>query len=285
MKDRVRKEILNMDRRRFLTQSSLAGAGLIGITGANQNRLYGLPASSLEITESVNVVVPHLFRLHLAIAGLRIEYADCCAAVSRLAVDILQDPSSAENFVNDPDGYLEQAGFVGSSLNTNTPEFRIALALASPEVRQAAIAGDPVAFLNALGSTQAKAGNPDVLPPPGFVNINALVNITAVLNVVAGLNVGAAINAAVLSAAVVVLLVVTITIVAASSPVNGTPEVTVASVLGGKQFAHDVTRTQARREIDALIAAIQNGSWQLPEGVQPTDAIKGLILVRSTHLI
>ena len=121
-----------MDRRRFLTQSSLAGAGLIGITGANQNRLYGLPASSLEITESVNVVVPHLFRLHLAIAGLRIEYADCCAAVSRLAVDILQDPSSAENFVNDPDGYLEQAGFVGSSFNINTPEFRIALIWSDP---------------------------------------------------------------------------------------------------------------------------------------------------------
>lgn len=136
-----------------------------------------------------------------------------------------------------------------------------------------------------MGSTQAKSVSPDVIPPSSFVNINALVNLSAFLNVVAALNVGAAINAAVLSAAIVLLLVVTITIVAASSPVNGTPEVTVASVLGGKQFAHDVTRTQARRDIDTLIAAVQNGSWQLPEGVQPTDAIKGLILVRDTHLI
>ena len=164
-----------MDRRKFLTKTPIAGAGLITILGTSDTRLYGQPKSSVE-TNEVEKVIPHMLRLHYSMDGLDPNRANAYPALSGLARAILKDQTVAARFAEDPKGYLQQMGVETNSFDVDSVEFKMVQALASPAVRAAAANKDHVAFYNAMSTVSAFSNStlspvsdlrPPVLPPGG----------------------------------------------------------------------------------------------------------------------
>ena len=92
-------------------------------------------------------VVPEKDRLHLAVNQLESEQL---RSIGVLARNILADPSEAERFRTNPQAYFSDRGLGNPSLNLNAYETRLAIALASPTVRNAVQEGDARALVVAL---------------------------------------------------------------------------------------------------------------------------------------
>jgi hypothetical protein len=75
---------------------------------------------------------------------------DRLIALEKLAIDIFSDSASARAFATNPQEYLAQAGFREVTLDLNSLEIRLAMAMGDPKVRQAAAQGDTVGFVRAV---------------------------------------------------------------------------------------------------------------------------------------
>ncbi len=270
-----------MDRRKFLGKAPIAGAAtLVGIKAADGTRLYGQPASiSPAVTAAspstvVDSLLPSLFRIHAALDGSPSAYSPARLAACRTALAVLNSQSTAQAFLESPDSFLNRTGdSVGGSLDKTSFEYGMVAALASPAVRSAAAKGDAVAFINAMQEAKGTA-QPDLLPPAyssSFILITTYVHLAAVatLSVVA---------VAVVIAAVVVL------VAGAVAPIDN-EELAIAAAVGGASFASDVASTKAQAEIAKVMAGIESGAVQLPEGVSKEMALSSLKTVLERHMI
>lgn len=153
-------------------------------------------------------------------------------------------------------------------------------ALANEEVRQAAMSGDHITFLNAInrlgytgGMEDASDSSVDVpaASESANVNLNVNVSVTVTLGVVA-----------------IVVAAVLVVVAVAAQPIDepgSDVAPAVARALGGPSFSVDVIHFEARNRIKSIIAAISDGSVVLPDGVTTEMAIRGLNRALDKHLL
>jgi hypothetical protein len=258
-----------MDRRRFLTTTSITGASFLALQGT---RLYGSPTSNTKPSSAeagADALLPHLFRLHATLDNASSAYTPMRLAACRMALDIVRDEDAANSFLADPGKYMEKVGIPNGTFDTETREYRLAQALADTKVRAAAAAGDTKAFLSAM----ARISKPDLgLTPDQLCHCS---DSYTYLNVVSVVTIG-----------VVALVTVAIAVAVVVAGESGNVQSDVASVLGGTDFAQDVTQTKARTEIQRLIAAIEDGQITLPySGITEKQALTALNNALGKHLI
>lgn len=143
-----------MKRRSFLKRSSLgltalaAGAGIPGLAGSAMaaGRVYGIPDS----VRPRPALEHNLLRLSLARTDIPAEAWQDVAALSLLAQDVFDNPEVARTFTRDPSGYLKTIGLGDVTLDPESIEVKVALALGDPEIHAAITGEDPRAFVLAL---------------------------------------------------------------------------------------------------------------------------------------
>lgn len=256
-----------MDRRKFIQRS---GAGFVGIAALKGPRLFGRP-DSLNYEPSV---APHLLKLHLRQSGVPEEQFGRFEALAYLASDVLYNPSAARAFTRDPAGYLSDAGYSDVKVDTQSPEFRVALALADPSVREAATSNDPLKFVDALkrvGIETEDGGSINLV----CIDVVVIVNVVALVLVLVGVGVGAVV--------VVVAAVLAIVLVAGPEPAE-TQTASLAAALGGKAFAEDVVKITVRRRVDAIVRAIEDGRIALRPDASKEQVIAQIQAAVARHL-
>lgn len=181
------------------------------------------------------------------------ERFDYFGALSQLASDVISNPASAAAFVKDPSGYFTEAGFTNFQVDPQSREFKLALALADPRVRAAAISGDPILFLDTIRPLEFDTSDLQILStrPDALIVVVAV----AVLVVIA------------IAVAVAVAVVVVVEVAVAEALVQSSEAAQLAAALGGKSFAVDVVKAVARNRADAVIRGIENGQISLPPTV------------------
>ena len=71
-------------------------------------------------------------------------------ALEKLALDIFQDSQAARAFVVNPEEYMRRSGFTNVSLDLNSQEIKVAMAIGDPLAREAARKGDIKGFIDAI---------------------------------------------------------------------------------------------------------------------------------------
>ena len=97
-------------------------------------------------------------------------------ALEKLALDIFQDSQAARAFVVNPEEYMRRSGFTNVSLDLNSQEIKVAMAIGDPLAREAARKGDIKGFIDAILAQGVK-------PAVGlgfFAAIEALIYVSAV---------------------------------------------------------------------------------------------------------
>ena len=75
---------------------------------------------------------------------------DQIIALSMLANDIFDNPSIAQSFSQNPQGYFASKGVSGCNIDMNSEEVKVILALGDPEIKNAIMSNDLVNFLRLL---------------------------------------------------------------------------------------------------------------------------------------
>ena len=129
--------------------SSLAGLGLIlantscektetNLTNEeNQNSIMKSPMHNLGYTPLYSIAIHQ-------------EIQDQMIALAKLTNDVFNDPSIAEAFSNDPNGYFVSIGLSSCKLDLNSAEIKAILALGDPEIRQAVADYDLTRYVRLL---------------------------------------------------------------------------------------------------------------------------------------
>ena len=230
-----------MERRKFLTGTALAT--VTGAASGGENRLFGAPNSLVAATQdAVNVLTPHLLKLHLNLADVPASEHENWLAFTQIANDIIADPGSAKRFQADPESYLTAAGFKNVNVDVNSHQIQFVTALADPKLREAAREGDAAAFLNALQNRG--------LVPKRVPYCDELVCVQAY--VVVYVFVAAAVLAVALAYGV--------------PAENQTAFSQLALLSGGKPFARDVIKEINTHRVDDFIQAINDGRVEVPLG-------------------
>jgi hypothetical protein len=123
----------------------------------DSSRVYGTPESIAPKIASKK----DLLRLSLSNADIPQSAWDTIAAIAQLAEDVFTNPAVAASFSHDPQGYLASIGARGVTLDPNSLEVRIALALGDAEIREAVQANNTKGFLLAL-ERRGILSSPDV---------------------------------------------------------------------------------------------------------------------------
>jgi hypothetical protein len=260
-----------MDRRKFLTASGTALAGVSAAALGSGNRLFGVPNSVTgTAADSIphSVYEPHLLKLHLAIAGVPASNNENYEAFAQVADDIITNPVTANAFTADPVSYLAAAGFKNIDVDKNSYQFKLVTALANPVLRNAARSGDTVSFLNSL---QAQGFvSPDLLPPPCSSRscTSTIVEVRSVAFVIA---------------AVVLIVAAAAFAVVDADPASQSAVEQMALISGGKSFARDVVKQIAGMRADDLIQAINEGRVQIPAGLSKDETIASIKTTLAAH--
>lgn len=261
-----------MDRRKFLTASGTALAGVSASALGRGNRLFGVP-NSLTGTAADSVVPhtvyePHLLKLHLSIAGVPASNNENYEAFAQVADDIIANPVTANAFKTDPESYLAAAGFKNIAIDRDSYQFKLVTALADPVLRTAARSGDTVTFLNSL---QAQGFiNPDLLPPPCSSRscVSSIVEVRSYAFVIA---------------AVVLIVAAAAFAVVDAEPASQAAVEQMALISGGKSFAKDVVKQIAENRVNDVIQAIDDGRVQVPVGLSKDEAIASIRATLAAH--
>lgn len=73
--------------------------------------------------------------------------------------------------------------------------------------------------------------------------------------------------------------------VADSSQIGNSPDVVLAGALVGPQFAQDVANIKAKESLAKVLAAVENGEMQLPQGVSREQVYNTLSTTLQRHMI
>jgi hypothetical protein len=242
-----------MDRRRFLR-----GSAIIGAVAASGGRLEGAGPGATEYTH-----ISDTLRLHLSLGGISPSNFAQYGALAYLATDVLLNATAASSFTTNPAAYLTAAGYNSAEIDTTTKGFQLAVALANPTIRQAALTGDPVQFYNTLWD------NGYLAQPTPLNRVFIIANVVALIHVVAAMAVVVAVSYA---AAIFVFLPA----MAWGAMGQIQDETTLAAALGGAAFANSVERTAVVNSANAVIAAIENGTIAVPPGMTQAQAISAI---------
>jgi hypothetical protein len=254
-----------VDRRKFITRTSGAVLGVAASQVPSKGQwIYGTPNP-----QGLRSVVPdgaHLLKLHLVLEGTEESQFDHFLALAQLASDVLEDAGVAAAFSANPRDYFARAGFPNVEIDTESVEFRLTLALADPAVRQAALSGDGVKYLQAL--KEYGFGAMDTTPQQTsgttwiwYYGYYAVVYVTIVA---------------------VLLALVAIAVAPAEDPKS--PELELAGALGGKTLAYDVVKAQATERANAMIADILDDKVELPPGVTKEEMIGRIRSALAKHM-
>lgn len=262
-----------MDRRKFLTASGTALAGVSAAALGSGNRLFGIPNSLTEATaDSVphSVYEPHLLKLHLGIAGVPASNNETYESFAQVADDIIANPVAANAFTDDPVSYLAAAGFKNVTINKDSYQFRLVTALANPMLRSAARSGDTVAFLNSLqdqGLLNLQSVSPDINCPSNQC-VHTIVEVRSVAFIIA---------------AVVLIVTAAAFAVIDAEPASQSAVEQMALISGGKSFAKDVVKQIAERRAEDVIQAINDGRVQVPVGMSKDETIASIKTTLAVH--
>lgn len=231
------------------------------------SKLYGTPESIAPKFSSKK----DLLRLALTNADIPPSAWDKIIAVAQLAEDVFSNPAVATSFSHDPHGYLASIGAHGISLDSNSPEVRIALALGDAEIREAVQANNTRGFLLAL-ERRGILTSPDasIIARELQGQKNALANDSgkdgdeAVVALAVAYLVAAVVSTAVASvnvvaAATVVVYAAALVKTAGASEMNasGAPPFALGRAMGGDEFGASLQETFIREKTEEVSQAIE----------------------------
>jgi len=140
-------------------------------------RLFGAP----EPEKFASTPDGKTLRATAAIHSKSQKHVNRLLAIEKLALDIFQDSQAARAFAVNPEEYLRRSGLPDVTLDLNSQEVRIAMAIGDPLARQAATRGDVEGFVDAILAQ-------GITPAVGlgkFVHVEALVHSSVVVYFIA----------------------------------------------------------------------------------------------------
>jgi hypothetical protein len=109
-------------------------------------RLYGAPDPERFTETGLRAALETSAAIHFKEKKERSQLV----ALEELAIAILEEPAAARAFALNPKEYLRRAGFPTVKIDLESREFKLALAMGDPAVREAARRGDVEAFVSAV---------------------------------------------------------------------------------------------------------------------------------------
>lgn len=236
------------------------------VNAQDGSKVYGTPESIAPKIASKK----DLLRLSLSNADIPPSELDKIVAVAQLAEDVFANPAVAASFSHDPQGYLASIGAQGVTLDPNSIEVRVALALGDAEVREAVQANNTKGFLLAL-ERRGILTSPDVSVIVAQLQRqkSALANNSAETDgVAAALAVAFLVAAVVSTAAAAVNVVAAATVVVYAAAVVKTaganelhasdaPPFALGRAMGGDEFGASLQETFIREKTEEIALAIE----------------------------
>jgi hypothetical protein len=136
-----------MDTKKLI--SSLAGLGLI-LTNTSCEKQEANPTNEKNQDIIMKSLQQNLGYTPLYSVEIPLEVQEQMIALAKLANDVFRDPSIAEAFTQDPQGYLTSIGLSSCSLDLNSAEVKAILALGDKDIRQAVIDSDLPKYVRLL---------------------------------------------------------------------------------------------------------------------------------------
>ncbi|MEK7232227.1 MAG: hypothetical protein AAB268_00305 [Elusimicrobiota bacterium] len=232
----------------------------------DSSKVYGTPESIAPKIASKK----DLLRLSLSNTDIPPSVWDKIAAVAQLAEDVFVNPAVAFSFSHDPQRYLASIGAQGITLDPNSLEVRIALALGDVEIREAVQANNTKGFLLAL-ERRGILKSPDVSiivaqlqrQKNALENNSAETDGVAVALAVAFLvasvvsTAAAAVNVAAAATVVVYAAALVKTAGANELHASDAPPFALGRAMGGDEFGASLQNTFIREKTEEIAQAIE----------------------------